>query len=399
VTILLSLKSSRTTMDLYFDANATTPLSREAADAWLEVSKSHWHNPSSLYPKAAEAKQLLEDLREELADLLDCDAQRVVFTSGATEANNAVLGHAARLLDGSDSRLALSAIEHPCVVDTCERLFARRSLLQIGVTEDGVFDQSAFESVLAENLVGFVSVMAANNETGVLQPWPELAEACRGRGIPFHCDAAQWIGKLPLADLHHCDFLTASAHKFGGPPGVGFLLIPSGSSFHGQTGGPQERGHRGGTENLPGIAAMVAALNALGPLQTGENRDQFERDLGECLDGVRILGATAPRLGNTSMFILPEHKNLRWLTRLGNRGIAVSTGSACSAGKGDPSRVMQAMGCSFAEMGKVLRVSSLPDASAEDWEALLDGLLEVRDELGAPNHSAKGIPKISLENL
>ena len=384
-------------MDFYFDANATTPLLPEAMAAWLEMSRCHWHNPSSLYPEAVGAKEILEGLREEVAGLLGCEADRGVVTSGATEANNAVLRHAQRALTDSRAHFVLSQIEHPCVADTAAHLFDPKCLSRIEVTPDGIFDRDAFETLLAEKLVGFVSLMAANNESGVLQPWPEVAARCRERGIPFHCDAAQWIGKERLDHLSQSDFVTASAHKFGGPVGTGFLLIPAGSSFRGQTGGPQERGHRGGTENLPAIAAMVAALKAAGQGSPRQLRDQFEADLLECLEGTRVLGKNAPRLANTSMLILPDYKNLRWLTRLGKRGIAVSTGSACSAGVGNPSQVMQAMGCSFEEMGRVLRVSALPDATSEDWEALLDGLLEVRDELAVSGKG--GIQKISLENL
>ena len=386
-------------MTYYFDANATTPLCDEAREAWCEMSKNHWHNPSSLYPQAVAAKEMLESLRAELAGLFDCDPSRVLFTSGATEGNNAVLQHAARLLACSQQHFVMSEIEHPCVADTAECLFDRERLLSVGVTSDGVLDDSAFESVLAANPVGFVSVIAANNETGVIQPWADVAQACRDQGIPFHCDAAQWIGKRPVTDLAQCDFLTGSAHKFGGPPGIGFLLIPSESSFRGQIGGPQERGHRGGTENLPAIAAMVAALKSAAQHPTGQSRDRFEEDLTSCLEGTHILGKKASRLPNTSMFILPKHKNLRWLTRLGKRQIAVSTGSACSAGAGHPSRVMQAMGCSFDEMGRAIRVSALPDACDEHWEALLDALLEVRDELESAHSSTEGIQKISLENL
>jgi cysteine desulfurase len=145
---------------------------------------------------------------------------------------------------------------------------------------------------------------------------------------------------------------------------------------------------------------MMAALMDRKDMPSGIFRNQFEADLVECLPGVKLLGAQVPRLANTSMFVLPEHKNLRWLTRLGRRGFAVSTGSACSAGKGDPSRVMQAMGCSFEEMGRVLRISSLPDAGAEEWESFLDALLEVRDELGrGSSSSSAGIPKISLADF
>ena len=364
--------------------------------AWVSASQEHWHNASSLYPGAVAAKEFLEGLREELAGMLGCEAGRVVFNSGATESNHAVLMWAAKL----GKPVLVGAVEHPSVAEAAEQLIEPGRLMTVGVTGEGVVCLEEFDRSFEERAPGLVSLMAANNETGVLQPWREVLMRCHERGIPFHCDAAQWIGKMPLAGLSGCDFVTASAHKFGGPKGVGFLLIPKGSDFRSQIGGPQERGVRGGTENLAAIAAMVAALKAAGTEDSGEHRDRFEVDLLECLEGTRLLGAGAPRLGNTSMFVLPEHKNLRWLTRLGRRGVAVSTGSACRAGKGDPSRVMQAMGGGFEEMGRVLRVSSLPDATAEDWEALLDALLEVRDELGSGRRtSAKGIRKISLEDF
>jgi len=387
-------------MDHYFDANATTPLSRVAQEAWTLANRRHWHNPSGLYPEAAETRDFLEALREEIAGIMNCEAARLVFTSGATEANNAVLASAARRLEESDQSIAISAIEHPSVAEAAEGMFARDQLHPIGVTSGGVFDLEEFARILEAEHIGFVSLMAANNETGVLQPWREVAGICREKGVPFHCDASQWIGKLSPEGLAECDFLTASAHKFGGPVGVGFLLVPRDSDFRGQIGGPQEDGRRGGTENIPAIAAMVAALKCDLATKDGTLRDQFERDLADCLPGFRVLGAAVPRLANTSMFVLSANKNLRWLTRLGKRGFAVSTGSACSAGKGNPSRVMQAMGCGFEEMGRVLRVSALPDADAESWEALLDALLEVRDELATGSQKSRAsLPKISLEDL
>lgn len=380
----------------YFDANATTPMVPEAREEWLRVSSHHWHNPSGLYPEAVAAREFLEGLREELGGWLGCSPRRIVFTSGATEANHAVMAHAAL----GKEKVVISAVEHPSVTAGAARFIDRQRLREVGVTPGGVLDLVRLEEVLDREKVGWVSLMAANNESGVVQPWREVADRCRERGVRFHCDASQWIGKRSAEGFAVCDFVTASAHKFGGPTGTGFLVVPEGTSFCAQAGGPQERGLRGGTESLPAIAAMVAALKAAPAGDGGNGRNHFEKDLVECLPGVRLLGAEEARLDNTSMIVLPRHKNLRWLTRLGKRGFAVSTGSACSAGQGDPSRVMQAMGCSFEEMGRVLRISALPGATAEDWESLLDALLEVRDELdrrGAGNPS--GIRKISLENL
>ena len=228
--------------------------------------------------------------------------------------------------------------------------------------------------------------MAANNETGEIFPWREISMMCRERGITFHTDAAQWIGKMPIDGLGECGFVTGSAHKFGGGKGVGFVLLPEGEEgFHGAVGGPQENGFRGGTENLPGIAAMVAALKT-DRSGTPDGRDLFESRLvanaivANAI-GARIIGSDSPRLWNTSMFLLPHSRNLKWLTRLSARGFSVSTGSACSAGQGNPSRVMAAAGLDFDEMGRVIRASGGWETTPEDWSGLAHAIAEVDEEL------------------
>lgn len=376
----------------YFDHNATTPLCHEAREAWMAAADRHWHNPSSLYREAGEAKRRLEDAREVLADRLDAEPERIVFTSGATEANQAVMIHAARI----SARVAISTIEHPSVTAPARHHLDANDLRELPVDPiRGIVDLEELRRWLAEktHAPALVSVMAANNETGVLQPWREIGTVCREFGALFHCDAAQWIGKLPSRDLAvHADYLTGCAHKFGGPKGVGFLIVPE-SSDHPiqlQIGGPQESGRRGGTEDLPGVLAMLAALEAksdadldeLAPVR-GAERDDFERALIERLPGCRVMGAVAERLWNTSLFVVPEHSNLKWLTRLSAAGFAVSTGSACSAGRGNPSRVMTAMGLDHDEMGRVIRVSGGPDTTARDWDALLSALEQVSAALSS----------------
>ena len=377
--------------DRYFDHNATTRLCEAAREAWIEANASAWQNPSSLYREAGQAKRRLEDAREWLGDRLGVEPECVVFTSGATEANNAVLAHARR--QGRGDSVAIAAIEHPSVRAAAREWFGSEGVRELPVDETGVLDVDRAREILeaSEAAPALVSVMAANNETGVLQPWEALALACRERGIPYHCDAAQWIGKRPLAEMgEKVDFLTGCAHKFGGPKGTGFLVIPEAAegAFRFITGGPQESGHRGGTEDLPGILAMVAALREKtdGVLEENEarwlaDRDRFESCLQERLSGVRLVGSEVPRLWNTSMFVLPRHPNLKWLTRLSDLGFGVSTGSACSAGRGNPSRVMEAMGLDYEEMGRVIRVSGGWETGSDDWEALLEALVTVSDQL------------------
>jgi cysteine desulfurase len=378
----------------YFDHNATTPMGEAARQAWLVTAERHWQNPSSLYREAGEAKRVLEDWREALADYFGVDeAARVVFTSGATEGNNAVIAHLAGGLSGC---LVTSEIEHPCVEAAVHRDLDPARVRRLSTDPaTGAADLATLKEWIAKGEVGAVSLMAANNETGALQPWREASGFCRDAGIPFHTDAAQWIGKLPVAGFGESGYVTGSGHKFGGGKGVGFLILPEDEGvapFHGLVGGPQEDGHRAGTENLPGIAAMVTALlerdeDRLADWAEGQGkgRDAFESRIAEGA-GVRLLATSGARLWNTSMFVLPHSKNLKWLTRLSQRGFAVSTGSACSAGKGNPSAVMMAMGLSYEEMGRVLRISGGGETTAEEWEGLADAIIEVGGELASSSN-------------
>lgn len=333
------------------------------------------------------AKRLLEDLREEVADRLGCDEpERVVFTSGATEANNAVMRFAAQK---NAECVAISAVEHPSVRDAAQANFTE-------VVEWLVADGWS-ELVMGREDFSLLSVMAANNETGAIQPWQAIAEKCRELDVWYHCDAAQWIGKEDTKLLGRCDFVTGCAHKFGGPKGVGFLSLPEKAAaddrasvgFASLVGGPQENRHRAGTENLSGIAAMVTAWRERDEQLAQANfisekagaRDQFEIGLVGKIDGIGVVGADGERMWNTSMLMVPAHSNLKWLTRLSRRGFAISTGSACSAGKGNPSHVMEAMGLDHDEMGRVLRISGGWETTAEDWQALAAALIEVWEEL------------------
>tara|TARA_R110002096_G_scaffold113697_9_gene246907 strand:- start:169 stop:1311 length:1143 start_codon:yes stop_codon:yes gene_type:complete len=371
----------------YFDFNATAPTRQSAKAAFDETAERFWHNPSSLYREAGAAKLRLEDCREELADRLGIDEpERVVFTSSATEANNALV---AFMVEKSAKLLAVSSIEHPCVQAPSESYLESGKVREIPVNDrTGIVDLDLIKSWVSRGEVSVVSVMAANNETGVLQPWAEVAEMCREHGALFHTDAAQWIGKMPVSELGGCDFLTGSGHKFGGGKGSGFLVLPDnemGESFHGLIGGPQEEGRRAGTENLPAVAAMVAALSDfsdtdLAMPERALGRDRFEQLVTGKIK-CEILAQESPRLWNTSMLVLPHTKNLKWLTRLSSRGFCVSTGSACSAGRGNPSRVMAAMGLDFDAMNRVLRLSGGWGTTVDDWVALADAFFEVDSEL------------------
>ena len=367
---------------IYFDHNATTPLHPAAREAWLAANETLIGNPSSPHRVGARSDAALSAARQKLAAILGCDALDIVWTSGATESNNAVLTHAARTL-ASDAEIWVSAIEHPSVLAPARHHFGERLRL-MPVTRAGVLDLDWLETELKKRRPGLVALMAANNETGALQPWSEALALCRSRGVTFFCDAVQWIGKLPSRGLGACDFISGSAHKFGGPKGVGFLKCPAKGRVEPLLlGGPQEEGRRAGTENVPGVLAMLAALEAREAAMTAmvplENRRiDFERTLLAAMPSVEIVGATVPRLWNTVMALMPEADcQQRWVVKLDKAGIAVSTGSACASGKEAPSHVLGAMGYSPAEAARALRFSSSPETSASDWDGLLGALKRV----------------------
>jgi len=375
---------------IYFDYNATAPVMREAREAWLDVTEHTGGNPSSLHQAGSRAATRLADARGQLAGFLGCHPSDLIWTSGATEANNMVMHHFARTL-GDKGEVWISAIEHPCVHDSAKHYFGKRAKL-IPVTRDGVVDLDWITTEMADHRPGLVGVMAANNETGVIQPWREIQAICQAYEVPFFTDAVQFIGKMPMKELGNCDFVSGAAHKFGGPRGVGFLKIPHRQSItpllH---GGKQEGGRRAGTENIATIAAMMAAL-AVREKQISQNlhllrglwRDNFERELLRTLPGTTILGTNAPRLWNTVSALMPDgDRKHEWVMRLDKAGFAVSTGSACTTGKEEPSHVLAAMGIKGEKAVRVVRFSAGWETTEADWDALVKGVAKVHGEMQA----------------
>jgi cysteine desulfurase len=375
---------------IYFDYNATTPLLPEARTAWLEAVERFIGNPSSPHRPGARADAALQQAREKLASLLGCDALDIIWTSGATESNNTVLQHCAYSLP-QESEVWVSAVEHPCILEAAARYFCKRHRL-IPVSRSGVIDLDWLHGQIAERRPGLVAVMAANNETGVLQPWRETLSLCREWEVPFFCDAAQWLGKLPAQGLGACDFVSGCAHKFGGPKGVGFLKCPAQGRLNPLLhGGPQENGRRAGTENVPGVVAMLAALeHRERAIAADEHRPRegwqatFERELRAALPGVEVIGAGTGRLWNTTSALMPEVDcQQRWVVKLDKLGFAVSTGSACSSGREKPSHVLLAMNRTPAEASRALRFSSGWETSESAWSELLAGLKRVQAEFNS----------------
>ena len=373
---------------IYFDYNATAPVMREAREAWLHVTEKLGGNPSSMHQAGTRASIALADAREKLAEMLGCHPLDLIWTSGATEANNMVMHHFAKKL-GTTGEVWISAIEHPCVFDSAQHYFGKRAKL-IPVTHDGVIDMDWLTAELADSRPALVAVMAANNETGIIQPWREARAICHQYKVPFFTDAVQFIGKMPMTGLGECDFVSGAAHKFGGPRGVGFLKIPHRSVItpllH---GGKQEGGRRAGTENVATIAAMMAALEVREKqIARSEHllrklwRDNFERELLRTLPGASIIGANVPRLWNTVSALMPDgDRKHQWVVRLDKAGFAVSTGSACTTGKEEPSHVLAAMGVKSAQAMRVVRFSAGWETTESDWDALVKGVAKVHGEM------------------
>ena len=373
---------------IYFDYNATAPVMREAREAWLNVTEKIGGNPSSMHQVGTRASIALADAREKLAEMLGCHPLDLVWTSGATEANNMVMHHFAKKL-GATGEVWISAIEHPCVFDSAQHYFGKRAKL-IPVTHEGVIDMDWLTAELADSRPALVGVMAANNETGIIQPWREARAICHQYKVPFFTDAVQFIGKMPMNGLGECDFVSGAAHKFGGPRGVGFLKIPHRSQItpllH---GGKQEGGRRAGTENVAIIAAMMAALEVREKqILRSEHllrkvwRDNFEAQFLRALPGATVIGQNQPRLWNTVSALMPDgDRKLQWVIRLDKAGFAVSTGSACTTGKEEPSHVLAAMGFKGAQAVRAVRFSAGWETTEADWDALVKGVAKVHDEV------------------
>jgi cysteine desulfurase len=333
----------------YLDWNATTPLRAEARSAMLAASELIG-NPSSVHAEGREARRLVEDARALLATSVGALARNVVFTSAGTEANALALSPGLRSRSGGPvERLLVSAIEHASVL--AGGRFPADKIGQIGVTRSGVIDLHHLKALLGDGPPALVSIMAANNETGALQPVAEAAGIVRGAGGLLHVDAIQALGKIPF-DIKAigADLATFSAHKIGGPKGVGALVVAEGVAALEPLlrGGGQELNRRAGTENVAGIAGFGAAVRvALEALPEDAERMASLRDRLE--NGIRSMGATVfssdvRRLPNTVLFTAPGLKAETAVIGFDLEGVAVSSGSACSSGKVQPSHVLSAMG-------------------------------------------------------
>jgi len=340
-------------MRSYLDHNATSPLHPAARHAILAATEAGG-NASSVHAEGRGARKILDDAREVIAGKLGALPGMVVFTSGGSEANNLALKGA------KVDRILVSAIEHPSVLEAAKA--SGKPVRVIPVTPEGVIDLDALEAALP-GPPALVSVMLANNETGIIQPVREVAALAERHDALIHCDAVQALGKIPVNfGLLGVDTLTVSAHKFGGPMGCGALVIRDGIALHSLIdGGTQELRRRAGTENVPAIAGFTAALD-----EKAKNIKTLRDDLESRLDDATIIGRGAERLPNTTCFAKPGLLAETLLMAFDLDGIAVSSGSACSSGKVAKSHVLAAMGVAPEISQSAIRVSLGWNTTTED---------------------------------
>ncbi len=364
----------------YLDYNATAPVRPAVREAMVEALATVG-NPSSVHAEGRAARGRVEDARLEVAALVDADPQDVIFTSGGTEAN--VLALRGAIAGQGVETLIVSAIEHPSVLQTA-RLAGVRTL-EIPAAADGAIELDALAACLARaDGRCLVSVMAANNETGAVQPVEEASALARDHGALMHVDAVQAAGRLALGPMTSgADMITLSAHKIGGPQGIGALIVRDGADpAPVLTGGGQERRLRAGTENVAAIAGFAAAAACVRketeePGRLAEMRDRLEADIVADIDGAVVFGSgTVRRLANTTCLAVPGISAEFLVMALDLAGFAVSSGAACSSGKVTRSHVLEAMGIEPALAAGAIRVSTgwatTPDEIARFSQALKD---------------------------
>ncbi len=372
-------------MMIYADNAATTKMSEAAINKMNEVINESWGNPSSLYSHGQRAKEVLEDAREEIAAAIGAEPREIYFTSGGSEADNQAIRSAAELGRASGKKHIVStAFEHHAVLHTLEKLKKEGfEITLLDVHENGLVVPSEVEAAIRDDTC-LVTVMYANNEIGTIQPIKKIGEICRRRGVLFHTDAVQAVGHLPVnVKEDNIDMLSASAHKFHGPKGVGFLYARKGVRLSNLIeGGAQERGKRAGTENVPGIAATAEALKE-SVAKIAENKARLTAARDRIIEGLKRIPHSAlngdpdRRLPGNINFCFEGIEGESLLLLLDDKGICASSGSACTSGSLDPSHVLLAIGRVHDVAHGSLRLSICEDITDEEVDYIIKSVGEV----------------------
>lgn len=376
----------------YFDYNATAPALAEVAEAVARVM-IEGGNPSSVHDRGRRARASVEGARRKVAALLGAPAKDIIFTGGGTEANT--LGLKGLIATQKIRRLIVTSTEHPSVLELAKVADVDLVLLPVG--KDGLVDKVAFGTLLDDDEKTLISIMLANNETGIIQPVKELAQIAKDASAFFHTDAIQAVGKIPVNfEELGVDLLSVSAHKFAGPQGVGALVLKSGLTLASLThGGGQETGRRSGTENVAGIVGFgVAAEIALEKLQAGVSqvnlRNHLEAELLTAAPEAVIIGESVPRLPNTTLVALPDVPAETQVIQMDLAGFAVSSGSACSSGKVSRSHVLDAMNVGDALAGSAMRISMGSRTDDDQVSKFLEAWITMRNRLTKTHAAGSG---------
>ncbi len=372
-------------MKIYADNAATTRMSQAAIDTMLDCMNNVYGNPSSLYTLGQKAKERLEETREEIAKIINAESREIIFTSGGSEADNQAIISAANIgRKKGKTHIISTAFEHHAVLHTLKKLEKQGfEITLLPVHENGVVDVKELEAAIKDETI-LVTVMTVNNEIGTIQPIAEIGAVCRAKGVIFHTDAVQAVGHLPIdVKAQQIDMLSASAHKFHGPKGVGFLYAKKGVVLSNIIeGGAQERGKRAGTENVAGIAAMATALKESVANMEGDKerltkvRDYLIRGLSE-IPHSALNGDPKQRIYSNINFCFEGIEGESLLILLDRKGISASSGSACTSGSLDPSHVLLAIGRIHDVAHGSLRLSLEENATTEEADYIIEVVKEV----------------------
>ena len=374
---------------IYADNAATTKMSDKAIETMVSLMKDTYGNPSSLYEFGQKSKEVLEDARVKVANAIGANPKEIIFTSGGSESDNQAINSAAKAGEALGKKhIISSAFEHHAVLHTLNKLKKEGfEITLLDVHENGLIDPKEVEDAIREDTC-LVTIMFANNEIGTIEPIREIGEVCKKRGVTFHTDAVQAIGHIPVNVVDdNIDMLSASAHKFHGPKGVGFLYVRKGVKlFNLIEGGSQEKGKRAGTENVPGIAAMAVALeDAVANLDNYSKLVTAKRD--RLIEGISEIshsalnGDATRRLPGNVNFCFEGIEGESILLLLDDKGIAASSGSACTSGSLDPSHVLLAIGRVHDVAHGSLRLTIDESTTDEEVETIISSVKEVVEYL------------------
>jgi len=370
---------------IYLDNAATTKTAPEVVEAMLPYFTERYGNPSSVYGFAAANKEVISQQRDVIAQVLGAKGNEIYFTAGGSEADNWALKATAEDYEGKGNHIITTKIEHHAILHTCEYLEKKGfEVTYLDVDEDGVVKLDELKAAIRPTTI-LISVMYANNEIGTIQPIREIGEIAHEHGILFHTDAVQAFGQVPIhVDECHIDMLSASGHKLNGPKGIGFLYIRTGVKIRSFVhGGGQERKRRAGTENVPGIVGLGAAVKRAADTmaeRTGKETELRDYLINRVLDEIphcRLNGHRTKRLPNNANFSFRFIEGESLLIKLDMKGICGSSGSACTSGSLDPSHVLLAIGLPHEIAHGSLRLTLNEEITKEDIDYVVDSLKEI----------------------